>query len=667
MASSARTSVDNSDGSPARQTRITRAKQVVCTACRQSKVRCVSNGFGECSRCSRIGLECKRDTEYKRQSKSRKIAELETQVQLLASAFNESNAVTKNNRPVPEISTPPPNLEQGPTNLDLNTRKFHPAINATFNGLVPAPCLSSWSESQIRPAVNGPSNGTQPFVSLTEEGPSLSGGLRPLAKESRSIKSVHLTTSQIDHLFEVFFEHYHPSLPFLDPSKSPDDYYDSGESIFWTIISIASRRYQDDFMLFIVLSEWVPKLVWSLITTPVYNLALVQSIILISIWPFPTDSTYKDTLITLSSIALSAAMQIGLHRPMNTSDFQRRLTQWKKTSIDEKECKERTATWAAANIVSQTVNSTYGLLPTTPFDKTIEFACQAGNIYTLPDSLRFKLILQRYCDRVTKVIYSDLRESFDSSHPNDKPGFILTWESNLNALDFELNEIEKEHSASFSVHDTIYLACARLYIHTMYFFDSSCTPTRKAGVLRAYASALSLITTLFSADATTSLFSHISAYHMRMFLTATCLVLKVLRSSYRQDVDFEEGKGLFDRATLAAGRCSIASGDTAGKITRLMAQVWHSGNEEALNEPPELLVKSRLGASIIYDFIWTWKQECGGLEERHPLSKPIPPSSPSEEENMMFQPLDVFQDASFVDLEFLNDPNWMDGFGNPVA
>lgn len=252
-----------------------------------------------------------------------------------------------------------------------------------------------------------------------------------------------------------------------------------------------------------------------------------------------------------------------------------------------------------------------------------------------------------------------------------------------------------------AVYDRIYVSAARLYMHSMYFFDSSPTPSRKTGILRAYASAFSFTTLITSLGSTHNLFSYMCAYHIRMFLVATCIMLKVLRSSYRHDVEFEAGKKLCSDATVAASRVAVGSGDSAGKLAKMVAQVWHSGDTGVLEEPPELLVKSRLGArsvlclprfspsrtcwlmrgSIIYDFIWMWRQEFGGVPEAYPSSRrksnllsldnqslicEAKPSSPPPE-SMMFEPLDVFQDASFVDLDFLNDPNWMEGLEVPMG
>lgn len=160
----------------------------------------------------------------------------------------------------------------------------------------------------------------------------------------------------------------------MHPSKSPDRLYESGEAVFWALIGVASRRYQDDFMLFNLLSEWVPKLVWNAISSPPYRGPAVQAVILLSAWPFPFDSTWTDSSITMSSIAISIAMQAGLHRPMNPTDFRRKSSYLHplsfeksyyfdliltasvetKANVNADVCRLRTATWAAANMVCET-------------------------------------------------------------------------------------------------------------------------------------------------------------------------------------------------------------------------------------------------------------------------------------------------------------------------
>jgi hypothetical protein len=114
-------------------------------------------------------------------------------------------------------------------------------------------------------------------------------------------------------------------LPFLDASLSPDQYFQSSPLLFWTIIGIASRRYVEDVTLFPILSGLVPKLMWEMITKPPYLITTAQAVIALCNWPFPVTSAWSDILITMSSIALSMAMQLGLHRPLNAQDFVRKF------------------------------------------------------------------------------------------------------------------------------------------------------------------------------------------------------------------------------------------------------------------------------------------------------------------------------------------------------
>lgn len=53
----------------------------------------------------------------------------------------------------------------------------------------------------------------------------------------------------------------------------------------------------------------------------------IQALLLLATWPFPTDTQWKDPSLLLISVAKSAAMQNGLHRPESMQDFLRVKTQ----------------------------------------------------------------------------------------------------------------------------------------------------------------------------------------------------------------------------------------------------------------------------------------------------------------------------------------------------
>lgn len=75
--------------------------------------------------------------------------------------------------------------------------------------------------------------------------------------------------------------------------------------------------------------------------------------------------------------------------------------------------------------------------------------------------------------------------------------------------------------------------------------------------------------------------------------------MKVLRSSYATEVDFDEGKRLCNQACISALRSSVDPQDSPAKFAKMTAQVWHSNDRSVLSEPPVLMVKSRLGARYV--------------------------------------------------------------------
>jgi hypothetical protein len=145
--------------------------------------------------------------------------------------------------------------------------------------------------------------------------------------------------------------------------------------------------------------------------------------------------------------------------------------------------------------------------------------------------------------------------------------------------------------------DRLYLAAARLYLHSFYFFDTSTTESRKQGILKAYASAVNLVSLFTSVDVTSEVLLYLPHYHSRMLLTATCIVLKVLKSSYAPELgDAAHGRKTFNECILTLSRCSVSNNDTCGKAVKLVSQMWHRGGVSKGQSPPELTIKSRCGA-----------------------------------------------------------------------
>lgn len=89
-------------------------------------------------------------------------------------------------------------------------------------------------------------------------------------------------------------------------------------------------------------------------------------------------------------------------------------------------------------------------MPNALFDWTIDRACETGNTYTLPDELRFKVIIQRYCHRVMKVLCSNVVDPSGIQSPIDRSSFMISWGNDLFTLENELNTIEFQHRQQLS-------------------------------------------------------------------------------------------------------------------------------------------------------------------------------------------------------------------------
>lgn len=145
-----------------------------------------------------------------------------------------------------------------------------------------------------------------------------------------------------------FFRYYHPFLPFLEPDKTPDEYYAASPLLFWVIVAVAARRYEPDPTLFTSLAAPVSRLLWATLESVPQSYFVVKALCIVCTWPTPISSTSADPTFMLSGMMMQIAKQIGLHRPSHAQDF----TKF-KVELREEELKDRVRTWATCNVVAQ--------------------------------------------------------------------------------------------------------------------------------------------------------------------------------------------------------------------------------------------------------------------------------------------------------------------------
>ena len=77
-------------------------------------------------------------------------------------------------------------------------------------------------------------------------------------------------------------------------------------------------------------------------------------------------------------------------------------------------------------------------MPNAPLDWTILHSCEVGNVYTLPDDIRLKVIIVGICERLAKSMCGNLADPFGLPPSQDIGVLIGAREAELDVLEAEL-------------------------------------------------------------------------------------------------------------------------------------------------------------------------------------------------------------------------------------
>ena len=138
------------------------------------------------------------------------------------------------------------------------------------------------------------------------------------------------------------FRHQH--LPIVNTNASLESIYTSSPLLFWTIALVTCRhnpRHQD---LYQALAAPYEGLLSTILVRSIHSLKNIQAILLLCIWPFPVRHQHDQPSLNYCSMAVSAAMQMGLHRPGHSAEYN--ISDKTESNID------KTMTWMACVQVS---------------------------------------------------------------------------------------------------------------------------------------------------------------------------------------------------------------------------------------------------------------------------------------------------------------------------
>ena len=154
------------------------------------------------------------------------------------------------------------------------------------------------------------------------------------------------TICSIDDDYRRYFEHFHAYLPIVR-TRDPDTCYRRGPVLFWAIIMTACRRFARDDTAFQFLIDSLLPLIWCSVSQPPLHLSIINAILLLATWPFPTIRFLTDPSLIFAGIAMNSSFLTGLHTGRGShSEFKSAMHELDTT--DE----EATFTWVGCAIIS---------------------------------------------------------------------------------------------------------------------------------------------------------------------------------------------------------------------------------------------------------------------------------------------------------------------------
>ncbi|RBQ68170.1 hypothetical protein VDGD_06086 [Verticillium dahliae] len=592
------------DGDPKkRQPGVKRA----CNECRQQKLRCdvAQDPFQSCSRCNRLKLDCKIESNFKRVGKRSKHAEMEKEIDTLRRKLGRAQA-------------------QGFT-VDDDDHDLQ------------SPVAASAAYTHTRnPSLMGSDEAVSSLLHLKR------GGSYNMPRYTHELENVRLTEDSVSQLFNMFFNYYHPYLPFLNPHQSPDTYYQQHSLLFWTIVAVAARRYSADPTLLTTLSGPLTRLLWQTIGDVPSSYYVVKALCLLCTWPLPTSTTTADPTHILCGVMLRTATGIGLHRPNHTQDFSR-----VSVDLNKEQLHDRVTTWAVCNIVAQSIGTGYGQPASTLYDWTLAVRRGEDGPFTLSPVLEARLQIERFCDKVSKEMYSNASDSRGVAGDEHRAMLMRVYRRDYGELQAS---ILSQHLGPIV---NLHLRAAALHLRLAGFFDSNTTPGYMDDLMGLWRATTAFLDHILEDDKVTSpgqntaghILLYASNYIQQMLVAAGFALLKLSKSFFAEIIEAERSRSLFHKTLNAIRATSVINNDLQSRLAELMVQMWNGArhdiksvkNDEVSPRPVvddtlQLKVRCRHSMSLVFDSVWRWREDyqAQGRGTLDALKQPTNPDSANE-------------------------------------
>ena len=158
------------------------------------------------------------------------------------------------------------------------------------------------------------------------------------------------------------------------------------------------------------------------------------------------------------------------------------------------------------------------------------------------------------------------------------------------------------------------------------------TTSRKEGLLKGYASAISLASRAQEAHTHENFFHYAPNLFHHSITLAAMFIMKIVKSTYAEEIDLAQAKKSFSICHALIRQNSLEDNDLRGRTAKIIEQLWNCDDAEKLSAEPSLKIMTRLGGSLLHDTLWAWRERFGGQSSRQPSAPQSPrmqaPSTP---------------------------------------
>jgi hypothetical protein len=227
-----------------------------CTECRQVKLKCDyrEKAPEDCTRCTKRGLECKKDATFKRvPSRVRRQQQQQQQQQ------QQRRSLSATSSPTSDVSYSDPTVKQ--------------------QGLNPLAFTDGRRDSD-----------RSPFLKLESFS----------AEETFTTGDITLSSHTVVALFQHFEKRLWPQFPLLEPCYSLSQLHTQSQILFWVLVAVSSRYNPQHPNLYGKLAAQFEDNLFQRLFLGGHSMKRLHAMLLLCLWPFQVSSQEHDTALTLS-------------------------------------------------------------------------------------------------------------------------------------------------------------------------------------------------------------------------------------------------------------------------------------------------------------------------------------------------------------------------------